>query len=60
MYNYNSGFGYYSGDINLDGKVKYQGTGSDANFIFFNVITAYSPNVGDLYNYDLFREQLPF
>jgi hypothetical protein len=60
VYNYNSGFGYYSGDINLDGKVKYQGTGSDANFIFFNVITAYSPNVGDLYNYDLFREQLPF
>lgn len=59
VYNYNSGFGYYGGDINMDGKVKYQGTGSDANFIFFNVITAYSPNVGDLYNYDLFREQLP-
>lgn len=60
VYNYNSGFGYYSGDINLDGKVKYQGTGNDANFIFFNVVTAYTPNTGDLYNYDLFREQLPF
>ena len=43
----------------MDGKVKYGGAGNDYNFIFFNVITVYLLNVGDLYNYDLFREQLP-
>jgi len=59
VYNYDGGFGYFSGDINMDGKVKYQGPGNDVNFIFFNAITAYPLNVADLYNYDLFREQLP-
>ncbi len=51
---------YLSGDVNLDAKVKYRGPNSDPTFIFFNVITKYAGlNVGALYNYDLFLEQIP-
>ena len=59
FYNFDFGIGYFSGDINMDGKVKYQGSASDPSFIFFNVITAYTLNGLDLYNYDLFAEQIP-
>ncbi|MBK9490354.1 MAG: hypothetical protein IPO07_17420 [Haliscomenobacter sp.] len=58
-YNFDQGFGYFYGDINMDGKVKYQGTNNDPTFIFTNMITNYTLNTLDLYNYDLFIEQLP-
>ena len=58
-YNFDLALGYYSGDINMDGKVKYQGSGNDPAFIFANIITNYTLNLMDLYNYDLFVEQLP-
>ena len=57
--NFNNAFGYYSGDVNMDGKVKYQGTQADPSFIFINMIGLYGLNIMDLYNYDLFLEQLP-
>lgn len=50
---------YLQGDVNMDGKVKYRGTNNDTNFIFYNIITKYILNTGDVYNYDLFFEQLP-
>ena len=58
-YNFDLALGYFSGDINMDGKVKYQGSGNDPAFIFANIITNYTLNLMDLYNYDLFVEQLP-
>jgi hypothetical protein len=39
--------------------VKYRGANNDCNFIFYNVITKYTLNAADVYNYDLFFEQLP-
>ena len=59
-YNFNNAFpGYFMGDVNMDAKVKYRGVGNDANYIFFNVITKYTLNSLDLYNYDIFTEQIP-
>ncbi len=43
----------------MDAKEKYRGVGNDANYIFFNVITKYTLNSLDLYNYDIFTEQIP-
>ncbi len=59
IFNYDLALGYFSGDINLDGKVKYQGTTNDPGFMFLNLITNFVLNALDLYNYDLFIEQLP-
>ena len=52
---------YYDGDINMDGRVKYQGPGNDPSFLFLNIILLhnYGLNTADLYNYDLFLEQIP-
>ena len=50
---------YSNGDVNMDAKVKYRGVLNDSNYIFFNVITKYLLNASDLYNYDLFKEQIP-
>lgn len=50
---------YSNGDVNMDAKVKYRGVLNDSNYIFFNVITKYLLNASDLYNYDLFTEQIP-
>ena len=59
-YNFNNAFpGYFYGDVNMDAKVKYRGVGNDPTFIFFNVVTKYTLNVLDLYNYDIFIEQTP-
>jgi uncharacterized repeat protein (TIGR01451 family) len=59
-YNFNNAFpGYFMGDVNMDAKVKYRGVGNDPTYIFFNVITKYTLNVLNLYNYDIFREQTP-
>lgn len=59
-YNFNNAYpGYFMGDVNMDAKVKYRGVGNDPTYIFFNVITKYTLNVLDLYNYDIFREQTP-
>ena len=58
-YNFDLGFGYWSGDLNMDGKVKYQGTGNDPVYLFVNLVTNYSLNTLDLYNFDVFVEQIP-
>lgn len=58
-YNFDSAFGYFSGDINMDGKVKYQGSNDDLQYILQNVLVKYTNNLGGLYNYDLFIEQIP-
>lgn len=59
VFNYDLALGYFSGDINMDGKVKYQGTTNDPGFSFLNLITNFVLNTLDLYNYDLFIEQIP-
>lgn len=59
VFNYDLALGYFSGDLNLDGKVKYQGTTNDPGFMFLNLITNFVLNSLDLYNYDLFTEQIP-
>ncbi|WP_373551576.1 cadherin domain-containing protein [Haliscomenobacter sp.] len=59
VFNYDLALGYFYGDLNLDGKVKYQGTTNDPGFMFLNLITNFVLNSLDLYNYDLFNEQIP-
>jgi hypothetical protein len=62
--NYNYSFnhvrnGYYPGDNNLDGYVKYQGPANDIDpFIFFNIISRHPGNVNKYVNYYI-TEQLP-
>jgi hypothetical protein len=44
--------GYYPGDNNLDGKVKYQGPANDVDpFIFFNIISRHPDNVNKFVNF---------
>jgi hypothetical protein len=51
--------GYYPGDNNLDGYVKYQGPANDIDqFIFFNIISRHPGNVNKYVNYYI-TEQLP-
>lgn len=59
VFNYDLALGYFYGDLNMDGKVKYQGTTNDPGFMFLNLITNFALNSLDLYNYDLFTEQIP-
>lgn len=59
VFNYDLALGYFFGDLNMDGKVKYQGTTNDPGFMFLNLITNFTLNALDLYNYDLFTEQIP-
>lgn len=59
-YNFNNAFpGYFMGDVNMDAKAKYRAVGNDSTYIFYNVITKYTLNSFDLYNYNLFIEQIP-
>ena len=51
--------GYYPGDINLDGFVKYQGPANDVDpFIFFNIISRHPENTQKYINFYI-NEQLP-
>lgn len=59
VYNFNSSLSYSLGDINMDGKSKYQGVQNDASYVFFNVVVAYPLNTLMLYNFDFMLEQLP-
>jgi hypothetical protein len=44
--------GYFPGDNNLDGKVKYQGPANDVDpFIFFNIISRHPDNVDKFINF---------
>jgi Bacterial Ig-like domain len=44
--------GYYPGDNNMDGKVKYQGPANDVDpFIFFNIISRHPDNVSKFVNF---------
>ncbi len=51
--------GYYSGDNNLDGFVKYQGPANDVDpFIFFNIMKRHPANINKYVNFYI-TEQLP-
>ncbi|WP_077919585.1 Ig-like domain-containing protein [Spirosoma sp. 209] len=50
--------GYYTGDVNLDGRTIYQGTGNDVNYIYQNVTKNHPGNVAGQ-NFFIIREQLP-
>jgi hypothetical protein len=44
--------GYYPGDNNMDGKVKYQGPANDVDpFIFFNIISRHPDNIDKYINF---------
>ncbi len=57
-YNFSNAYGYFIGDINMDGRALYIGAGNDGAFILTNVLT-YPLNTAKTYNYDLFFQQLP-
>ncbi|TXF89115.1 tandem-95 repeat protein [Neolewinella aurantiaca] len=57
-YNYDSGFGYFLSDVNMDGKSKYQGVRNDGLYAFINLVS-FSLNDQNLYNFNIFLEQLP-
>jgi len=57
-YNFDLGYGYFTGDLDLNGKVKYQGTGNDRTLLL-NFILSYPLNTLQEYNFDFFLEQLP-
>jgi hypothetical protein len=51
--------GYYPGDNNLDGRVKYQGPANDVDqYIFFNIISRHPGNTQKYINYYI-TQQLP-
>jgi hypothetical protein len=51
--------GYYPGDNNLDGRVKYQGPANDVDpYIFFNIISRHPDNTQKYINYYI-NQQLP-
>ncbi len=51
--------GYYPGDNNLDGKVKYQGPANDIDpFIFFNIMSRHPENTSKMVNYYI-TDKLP-
>jgi hypothetical protein len=51
--------GYYPGDNNMDGRVKYQGPANDVDqYIFFNIISRHLGNAQKYINYYI-NEQLP-
>jgi hypothetical protein len=58
-YNFNNSTGYDLSDINMDGRTKYQGSRNDPSYIFLNLLFNYPLNIGGLYNYDFFVEQIP-
>ncbi|MBD2699169.1 hypothetical protein IC229_00875 [Spirosoma sp. BT702] len=57
-YNFSNAFGYFIGDINMDGRALYIGSGNDGAFILSNVLN-YPLNSTKVYNYDLFFQQIP-
>lgn len=57
-YNYDQAEGYFAGDINMDGKVIYQGPGNDLNSILTSVLL-FSFNTLFAYNYDGLVQQMP-
>lgn len=58
LYNYDNALGYFTEDLNLDGKVKYQGATPDA-FILTRMIVTYPLNTSQVLNFDHFKEMLP-
>ncbi|RYF46305.1 MAG: hypothetical protein EOO39_49955 [Cytophagaceae bacterium] len=57
-YNFSNAYGYFIGDVNLDGRSLYIGSGNDGAFILSNVLN-YPLNNTKVYNYDLLLQQLP-
>jgi hypothetical protein len=58
-YNFDSGYGYYAGDIDMSGKVKLQAPHDDSYLIFYQLMM-YPLNSTFNYNFDVLYEQLPF
>jgi hypothetical protein len=56
--NYNFGFGYKSGVVNMDSKAKYSAPDDDPSFVF-NAILNYLLNSSFSTNYNFFIQQLP-
>lgn len=54
----NGAIGYYQGDIDMNGKVKFEGTGDDTR-ILMSQIKDFSLNKNKLENFSYFIEQLP-
>lgn len=50
--------GYYQGDIDMNGRVKYDGSGDDSS-IFMSILKEFSLNKLKLENFSHFIEQLP-
>ena len=50
--------GYYGEDLNMDGKVIYQGPGNDRALLLYNTILGHPANVSNLANF-IVREKLP-
>ncbi|MEO6453207.1 MAG: hypothetical protein ABIN97_04005, partial [Ginsengibacter sp.] len=57
-YTYNNAIGYFSGDINMDSRVKFAGSLNDVNIIQTNVVT-FPNNLTGSYTYSAFNQQLP-
>jgi hypothetical protein len=56
--NYNLGFGYDRGDINMNGQTKYTAPGDDRFTLFIEVLS-YPLNTNFITNFNFFLEQLP-
>ena len=58
-YNFDLGYGYYAGDVDLSGKVKLQAPGDDS-YLIFQQLMLYPLNPTHNYNFDVIYEQLPY
>jgi hypothetical protein len=56
--NFDLGFGYDVGDLNMNGKIKYTSPGDDT-FIIFQQVLLYPLNTNSVSNFNFFLEQLP-
>ena len=56
--NFDLGFGYGEGDLDMNGKIKYTSPNDDTFFIFQQVLL-YPLNTNGVSNFDFFLEQIP-
>ena len=56
--NFNFAYGYYQGDYNLDGKIKFDNPADDKNMLYAQIIF-YPLNFEYLTNFDFFWSKYP-
>ena len=56
--NFDFGYGYHQGDIDLDGKVKFTNPDDDKNMLFGQILL-FPLNINLLDNFDFFIQQIP-